>query len=232
MEAGPQDNHPRFDRTARRLANVRGLRAALALLAACWMACSAPLPADDVPDMAVEPDGSSPPPTLRVLFIGNSYTSVNDLPNVVSTLSQTPLSPVRIAVEQHTPGGQTWEGHNADPKVAELIARGWDYVVLQDQSDQPWVSTSSVKASLRSLDAKIKAVGAKTVLYMTWPKQKGVITTSAQRFSQDMLANLYYEKHAEAVGASVGIVKRQTTKPASPKDDLDKLMDDLDALGL
>jgi NAD-dependent dihydropyrimidine dehydrogenase PreA subunit len=36
----------------------------------------------------------------------------------------------------------------------------------------------------------------------------------------------------EAVGMSVGIPKRQDGKPQGPKDDLDKLVDDLDSLGL
>jgi Pyruvate/2-oxoacid:ferredoxin oxidoreductase delta subunit len=36
----------------------------------------------------------------------------------------------------------------------------------------------------------------------------------------------------EAVGASVGLAKRQVGKPAGPKDDLDKLMDALDALDI
>jgi NAD-dependent dihydropyrimidine dehydrogenase PreA subunit len=36
----------------------------------------------------------------------------------------------------------------------------------------------------------------------------------------------------EAVGMSVGIPKRQANKPQEPKDDLDKLVDDLDSLGL
>src|SRR5207248_11722566 len=35
-----------------------------------------------------------------------------------------------------------------------------------------------------------------------------------------------------AVGLTVGIPKRQANKEAQPKDDLDKLVDDLDALGL
>ncbi len=34
-----------------------------------------------------------------------------------------------------------------------------------------------------------------------------------------------------AVGMAVGIPKRQADKPAGPKDDLDKLVDDLEALG-
>ncbi len=36
----------------------------------------------------------------------------------------------------------------------------------------------------------------------------------------------------QAVGMSVGIPKRQPDKGQGPKDDLDKLMDDLDSLGL
>jgi hypothetical protein len=35
-----------------------------------------------------------------------------------------------------------------------------------------------------------------------------------------------------AVGATVGMPKRQADKPQGPKDDLDKLVDDLDNLGL
>ena len=36
----------------------------------------------------------------------------------------------------------------------------------------------------------------------------------------------------DAVGMTVGIPKRQADKPQGPKDDLDKLVDDLDSLGL
>ena len=36
----------------------------------------------------------------------------------------------------------------------------------------------------------------------------------------------------DAVGMSVGIPKRQADKPQGPKDDLDRLVDDLDNLGL
>ena len=35
-----------------------------------------------------------------------------------------------------------------------------------------------------------------------------------------------------AVGTTVGLPKRQTGRDAGPKDDLDKLVDDLDSLGL
>jgi NAD-dependent dihydropyrimidine dehydrogenase PreA subunit len=56
---------------------------------------------------------------------------------------------------------------------------------------------------------------------------------------KDALAQAVEERDRElvadgrvAVGMSVGIPKRQADKTLGPKDDLDKLMDDLDALGL
>jgi NAD-dependent dihydropyrimidine dehydrogenase PreA subunit len=57
--------------------------------------------------------------------------------------------------------------------------------------------------------------------------------------AKDALAQAVLERDKElvadgrqAVGLSVGIPKRQTDKPPGPKDELDKLMDDLDALEL
>ncbi|HKA06818.1 MAG TPA: ferredoxin family protein [Gemmataceae bacterium] len=56
---------------------------------------------------------------------------------------------------------------------------------------------------------------------------------------KDALAQAVEERDRElvadgraAVGMSIGIPKRQPDRPQGPKDDLDKLMDDLDALGL
>lgn len=141
---------------------------------------------------SVGPDGGLVP-TVRVLFIGNSYTSVNDLPSVVVKLGEATQSPVRFEVAQHTPGGQTWAGQDADAEVDQLIQQGWDVVVLQDQSDQPWLAGGG-SASLISLDAKIKATGASTVLYMTWAKRADLAArVGISRFEQDLDANRYYQ---------------------------------------
>jgi hypothetical protein len=148
---------------------------------------------------AADADAARP---TRVLFIGNSYTAVNDLPGVVSRFGG-------FEVAEHTPGGQTWEGHAADPEVAALILKGWDYVVLQDQSDQAFIATTGVKPALQWLDAEIKATGAKTVLYMTWAKHEdGELITEATRFLEDVLLVRYYQRHAEAIGALVAPVGR------------------------
>lgn len=140
-------------------------------------------------------------PTLRVLFVGNSYTKANDLPAVVARLSDAEQSPVRFEVGMHAPGGQTWEGHDKDPALDERLAEGWDYVVLQDQSQQAF-SVRGVKPALLSLDTKVRASGAQTILYMTWARSRASVGALAV-FEQNLSLNRYYEEAGEALGALV-----------------------------
>jgi NAD-dependent dihydropyrimidine dehydrogenase PreA subunit len=56
---------------------------------------------------------------------------------------------------------------------------------------------------------------------------KDALTTAVEERDRELVAD-----GRDAVGMSVGIPKRQADKPQGPKDDLDKLMDDLDALSL
>lgn len=155
-------------------------------------------------------EGSVPEPKqlLRILFIGNSYTEYNALPTVLAKLSESPQSPISVEVAAHTPGGATWEDHDIDPAVEPLIQKGWDYVVLQDQSQQPWVwSQPGTKPSLISLDEKIKSAGAKTLLYMTWARQEAA-TLDPTRFEMDLAVNHYYERQGAGIDATVAPVGR------------------------
>jgi hypothetical protein len=144
---------------------------------------------------------------LRVLFIGNSYTAGNGLPDLLAKLGQDILSPVSFSVAQHTPDGATWEDHDADPAVGRLIQRRWDYVVLQDQSEQPWLHRGAIKPALLSLDAKIQRSGAKSRLFMTWARRASAQKTPT-RLVMNEAVNHYYERHAGAVGALVTPVGR------------------------
>ncbi len=76
---------------------------------------------------------------LRVFFVGNSYTFVNDLPGVLAGLADASRGR-RIVTGQYTPGGYTLEQHVKDGKAAEDIKHEkWDVVVLQEQSVLPIV---------------------------------------------------------------------------------------------
>jgi hypothetical protein len=68
----------------------------------------------------------------------------------------------------------------------------FNYVVLQEQSTLPIKNAPRMHENVRLFDEVIKAVGAKTVLYMTWARQH-----SPQ--SQQAIINAY-----ESIGREIG----------------------------
>jgi hypothetical protein len=110
-------------------------------------------------------------PPLKVLFIGNSYTSVNDLPSLVVALAEA-AGGQRIEADQYLIGGYTFEQHTKDKKAIEKIReRKWDVVILQEQSLQPILNQESMHKYARILHAEVSRQEAKTVFYLTWARQ-------------------------------------------------------------
>jgi hypothetical protein len=73
---------------------------------------------------------------LRILMIGNSYTAQTKAA-VEAFLDADPAIDAELVV--HSPGGKKLFEHAENEKVARLIGdnQGWDFVVLQDQSQLP-----------------------------------------------------------------------------------------------
>lgn len=151
-------------------------------------ACHAPSPSS--PDAGVTPDagtareadaGPKPRARVRVLFIGNSLTSTNDLPAAVAALARSHVQAWEdIQVEAVAPGGKLLTGHLEDLRktgtpLAGLLAPAsqWDFVVLQEQSQVPGLDPAdpyrqaSISAAV-DLAAAARDAGATPVLYMTW----------------------------------------------------------------
>jgi hypothetical protein len=111
------------------------------------------------------------PKPVRVLFIGNSYTYVNELPQMIAELAkaggQRPL-----VYDKETPGGCTLEKHWKDEKAVKKIAgSNWDYVVLQEQSLRPLTNRGLMFEYAGKLDGEVKKHHAATLLYQTWARQ-------------------------------------------------------------
>jgi len=154
--------------------------------------------------------GGDPSKPLAVLFIGNSYTSVNELPRLVAGLAQ--AGGRKIEVAQVTPGGCTLEQHVQTSGAMQLIrSRKWDAVVLQEQSMLPVVDPERMYKAARTLDAEIRKQGASTVFFLTWARQN-------VPEMQDGLNKAYFgiAKELGATVAPVGIAWRQALA-ADPK---------------
>lgn len=116
--------------------------------------------------------------SLKVLFIGNSFTYFNELPQTVSRIAAS--QGVKLAVTQFAPGGYYLRQHVKNPKLLEAIRKGgWDYVVIQEQSAAPAMPTDTViqntYPAAHTLDSLILAhsPSAKVIFYMTWGHKDG-----------------------------------------------------------
>ena len=116
--------------------------------------------------------------TKRVLFIGNSYTGVNNLPQIVANLAA--ANGDTLIFDSSTPGGYTFELHSTNTTtLGKIRSQDWDYVVLQEQSQRPSFSPGQVSQEVLPYAAKlndsIKANNpcTETVFYMTWGRKYG-----------------------------------------------------------
>jgi hypothetical protein len=113
--------------------------------------------------------------TLRVLFVGNSHTYVNDLPTLFVNLAQS--GGHSVVKDMSAPGGYTLQQHTTNTTTLAKISQGtWDYVVIQEQSEYPVIEyyrDSSMYPSARILDSLIRSYGQQTAFYMTWGWRDG-----------------------------------------------------------
>lgn len=114
----------------------------------------------------------------KVLFIGNSYTGVNNLPLMVSNMV-TSTGDVMV-YDANTPGGTTFNYHSTNPLTLQKInSNDWDYVVLQEQSQMPafpeFYVDENVYPYAESLCNTIRGNNECSVpmFYMTWGRKNG-----------------------------------------------------------
>ncbi len=115
--------------------------------------------------------------SLHVLFIGNSYTYVNMLPEMIREMSLAKHEHRPLEYKLVAPGGCSFEKHWKDGlAVAAIREGGWDYVVLQEQSLRPLTNAAAMHEYARLLHAEIQKAGAKTVFYITWARKNAPAT--------------------------------------------------------
>lgn len=108
---------------------------------------------------------------IRVLFIGNSYTYVNNLPQMIADLAQA-AGGATIEYDTHVVGGATLELHWNDGTALAKIKQGnWDFVVLQEQSQRPIFDRDAMNTYARLFATAIHEVNAIPLFYMTWARQ-------------------------------------------------------------
>src|ERR1041384_4412552 len=113
---------------------------------------------------------------VRILFIGNSYTFVNDLPNTFAELAKAGKHKVEVGISAQ--GGWTLAHHikSTDTQNA-LKSKEWTYVVFQEQSEIPSVGQSrtyTMYPAARTLAKQVRDIGATPLFFLTWAHRDGL----------------------------------------------------------
>ncbi len=111
--------------------------------------------------------------SLKVLFIGNSYTYVNDLPTLVASLAS--ANGDYVYHDQNTIGGYTLQQHSTNATtLSKISSKPWNFVILQEQSQLPSFPPSQVNTECfpyaAILNDSILANDSctETLFFMTW----------------------------------------------------------------
>lgn len=126
------------------------------------------------------------PRAVRVLFVGNSYTYVNDLPYMVAVVAASrgievdygTLAEPDFALEDHIRTGAY------DLKLAE----GWDWVVLQQGPSSLPQNREHLRFWAVRAAASARALGTRVVLFSAWPARGNAATWMAAEESYQLAA--------------------------------------------
>jgi hypothetical protein len=120
---------------------------------------------------------------LDVLFVGNSYVYVNNLPEVFARMA-IGAGQESPHVTVHAPGGQTLAGACANAELLKLLERQFDVIILQEQSQIPAKAEVDLRVRRTFLDACRWLSGhvhqhypnTTIVLYQTWARHSSAWT--------------------------------------------------------
>lgn len=117
---------------------------------------------------------AQPADTLKVLFIGNSYTYYNNLPHIVSVLSDS--TDVKLITRKSTKGDswlhEHWNGRR-DIKTREVLSQEkYDIVVLQEYSMGAILQPDSLRIYAARFAKLVREFGAEPMLFLVWAREK------------------------------------------------------------
>jgi hypothetical protein len=110
--------------------------------------------------------------TIQILFIGNSYTFSNAMPELFADLAEQGGHEVEVAAQAKA--GYSLIDHARDPGTQKILQdREWDLIILQEKSDLPVLNADLMAAGAQQLTELAQAQGADTILFMPWAYQDG-----------------------------------------------------------
>src|SRR5688572_22207785 len=107
----------------------------------------------------------------RVLFIGNSYTYLMDIPGIVQALADS-AGGDRLAVATVAGPDMALVDHWSNgTALREIKKGGWEWVVLQQGPSSTALNRDTLIIATRQFGTEITGVSARPALFSAWPSQ-------------------------------------------------------------
>ena len=131
---------------------------------------------------------------VGMLFIGNSFTTKNDLPTLLSEMAEAGIG-ITIESKVISAGGASLRRHWNAGAASTITCANWDYVVFQEQSTLPVKNSDRFHENVREFIPAVKESGGETVLFMTWarkkePENQSLLTDSYNKIGKELGAHV------------------------------------------
>lgn len=136
---------------------------------------------------------------VRVLFIGNSHTYFNDMPQLMKTLAADEGFDCAVTMLAHP--GWFLAQHAAEPEARfNILCGAYDYVVLQEHA-HPFGPEEKFHQAAAALNELIRRAGSIPVIYECW----------ARKAEPEMQAHMneVHEQVAAEIGALIAPVGKR-----------------------
>ena len=110
---------------------------------------------------------------IRVLFIGNSLTAVNDLPAMVRELGEQAGLRDQLSIHVIAKPNFSLEDHWNDGEAVRAVrSERWTHIVLQQGPSSLMESRGPLREWSKRFAAEARTSGAKILLYGVWPPRE------------------------------------------------------------
>lgn len=158
---------------------------------------------------APEPEVLDKNEKYTFLFIGNSYTHYNDMPEQIFA-KILEAAGYTATVTRITKGG--WYLIDSAKSTDEVGAkvesalklRNYDYIILQEQSTCPAATPAKFYTGVRNLVEKVRADGATPILYGTWGRKEGHSVLESNGWTNESMTWMISAAY-QAIGEELGV---------------------------
>lgn len=150
--------------------------------------------------------------SVSVLFVGNSLTQVNNLPEVFKKFAAESTLHSDVDVKSTTPGGAMLYDHwKRGEALALLREQHPNYLILQGQSTEPLSAPQNFAYYAARFKTEADHVHTKTILFSTWARPAGDLyykeqTSGGSPIEMQRRLNSAYASLAKNTGATLAPV--------------------------